>query len=80
MGPAVYVCKPPEQLRHLHRDRCRAPGVVAVGKKSLLWLPFFGLIFWLSGKRADRQIQTLPRHRHHRPGGGSHQASVAPSI
>ncbi len=25
------------------------PGVVAVGKKSLLWLPFFGLIFWLSG-------------------------------
>lgn len=25
------------------------PGVVSVGKKSLKWIPIFGLIYWLSG-------------------------------
>ena len=51
------------------------PGVVAVGKKSLLWLPFFGLIFWLSGNvlidRSNRSRaigtigQVVDRIKHH---------------
>lgn len=35
------------------------PGVVTVGKKSLIWIPLFGLIYWLSGNvlidRANRK-------------------------
>ena len=25
------------------------PGTVTVGKKSLIWIPFFGLLYWLTG-------------------------------
>lgn len=30
-------------------SRGAIPGVVTVGKKSLKWIPIFGLIYWLSG-------------------------------
>lgn len=30
-------------------SRSAMPGVVTVGKKSLKWIPIFGLIYWLSG-------------------------------
>ena len=30
-------------------SRGAMPGVVTVGKKSLKWIPIFGLIYWLSG-------------------------------
>jgi 1-acyl-sn-glycerol-3-phosphate acyltransferase len=74
VGPAVYVCNHQSNYDIFTVTGAVQPGVVAVGKKSLLWLPFFGLIFWLSGNvLIDRS--TAPRHRHHRPGGGSHQAS-----
>lgn len=41
------------------------PGVVTVGKKSLKWIPIFGLIYWLSGnimidrKNTSRARDTL---------------------
>ena len=41
------------------------PGVVTVGKKSLKWIPIFGLIYWLSGnimidrKNSDKARDTL---------------------
>lgn len=41
------------------------PGVVTVGKKSLKWIPIFGLIYWLSGnimidrKNTNRARDTL---------------------
>jgi len=46
---------------------CKAamPGVVTVGKKSLKWIPVFGLIYWLSGnimidrKNSGRARDTL---------------------
>ena len=47
--PGGLCLQPPEQLRHLHRDRCGAAWRGGRGQKSLLWLPLFGLIFWLSG-------------------------------
>lgn len=30
-------------------SRAARPGVVTIGKKSLKWIPVFGLIYWLSG-------------------------------
>lgn len=30
-------------------SRAAMPGVVTIGKKSLKWIPIFGLIYWLSG-------------------------------
>jgi 1-acyl-sn-glycerol-3-phosphate acyltransferase len=30
-------------------SRAALPGVVTIGKKSLKWIPIFGLIYWLSG-------------------------------
>ncbi|MFM4702932.1 1-acylglycerol-3-phosphate O-acyltransferase [Aeromonas bivalvium] len=49
VGPAVYVCNHQSNFDIFTVTGAVMPGVVAVGKKSLLWLPFFGLIFWLSG-------------------------------
>ena len=49
VGPAVYVCNHQSNYDIFTVTGAVQPGVVAVGKKSLLWLPFFGLIFWLSG-------------------------------
>ena len=49
LGPAVYVCNHQSNFDIFTVTGAVMPGVVAVGKKSLLWLPFFGLIFWLSG-------------------------------
>ncbi|WP_371194892.1 1-acylglycerol-3-phosphate O-acyltransferase [Glaciecola sp. SC05] len=30
-------------------SKAALPGVVTIGKKSLKWIPIFGLIYWLSG-------------------------------
>ena len=49
VGPAVYVCNHQSNFDIFTVTGAVQPGVVAVGKKSLLWLPLFGLIFWLSG-------------------------------
>jgi hypothetical protein len=60
VGPAVYVCNHQSNYDIFTVTGAVQPGVVAVGKKSLLWLPFFGLIFWLSGTAAKLQ-NLLPR-------------------
>ncbi|MGL5039481.1 MAG: 1-acylglycerol-3-phosphate O-acyltransferase, partial [Aeromonas sp.] len=49
VGPAVYVCNHQSNFDIFTVTGAVMPGVVAVGKKSLLWMPFFGVIFWLSG-------------------------------
>ncbi|MDO2949469.1 1-acylglycerol-3-phosphate O-acyltransferase [Aeromonas simiae] len=48
-GPAVYVCNHQSNFDIFTVTGAVLPGVVAVGKKSLAWIPFFGLLFWLSG-------------------------------
>jgi len=41
------------------------PGVVSLGKKSLIWVPFFGQLYWLSGnilidrKNKSKAIDTI---------------------
>ena len=74
-GPAVYVCNHQSNFDIFTVTGAVRPGVVAVGKKSLLWLPFFGLIFWLSGNvlidRSNRSRaigtigQVVDRIKHH---------------
>ncbi|ENY73760.1 1-acylglycerol-3-phosphate O-acyltransferase [Aeromonas diversa] len=49
IGPAVYVCNHQSNYDIFTVTGAVMPGVVAVGKKSLVWLPLFGLLFWLSG-------------------------------
>ncbi len=44
---------------------CRAalPGLVTVGKKSLIWIPIFGQIYWLSGNiMIDRKNSSRARN------------------
>ena len=75
VGPAVYVCNHQSNFDIFTVTGAVRPGVVAVGKKSLLWLPFFGLIFWLSGNvlidRSNRSRaigtigQVVDRIKHH---------------
>ena len=58
LGPAVYVANHQTNWDIMVMTGAVQPGVVAVGKKSLVWLPLFGPLFYLSGNilidRANR--------------------------
>jgi 1-acyl-sn-glycerol-3-phosphate acyltransferase len=49
LGPAVYVANHQTNWDIMVLTGAVQPGVVAVGKKSLVWLPLFGVLFYLSG-------------------------------
>lgn len=49
LGPAVYVANHQTNWDIMVMTGAVRPGVVAVGKKSLVWLPLFGQLFFLSG-------------------------------
>ncbi len=49
LEPAVYVANHQTNWDIMVLTGAVQPGVVAVGKKSLVWLPLFGLLFYLSG-------------------------------
>ncbi|MGL4751404.1 MAG: 1-acylglycerol-3-phosphate O-acyltransferase [Aeromonadaceae bacterium] len=49
LGPAVYVANHQTNWDIVVLTCAVQPGVVAVGKKSLVWLPLFGILFYLSG-------------------------------
>ena len=49
LGPAVYVANHQTNWDIVVLTGTVQPGVVAVGKKSLVWLPLFGILFYLSG-------------------------------
>ncbi|MGL5948210.1 MAG: 1-acylglycerol-3-phosphate O-acyltransferase [Aeromonas sp.] len=49
VGPAVYICNHQSNFDIFTVIGAVRPGVVAVGKKSLKWIPLFGQLFWLSG-------------------------------
>ena len=49
LGPAVYVANHQTNWDIIVLTGAVQPGVVAVGKKSLVWLPLFGILFYLSG-------------------------------
>lgn len=48
-GPYVYICNHQNNYDVFTACKAAQPGMVTVGKKSLLWIPIFGQIYWLSG-------------------------------
>lgn len=47
--PAVFVGNHQTNWDIVIMTEVIVPGVVCVGKKSLIWAPIFGILFWLSG-------------------------------
>ena len=62
---AVYVGNHQTNYDIMVMTGCVMPGVVAVGKKSLAWVPLFGQLFYLSGNilidraRRSRAVDTI---------------------
>ncbi|WP_409421966.1 1-acylglycerol-3-phosphate O-acyltransferase [Pseudaeromonas sp. ZJS20] len=49
LGPAIYAANHQTNWDIMVMTGVVRPGVVAVGKKSLLWIPLFGALFYLGG-------------------------------
>lgn len=49
VGPCIYIANHQSNYDLLSFAHVVQPRTVAVGKKSLLWVPFFGLMYWASG-------------------------------
>ncbi|GAA0858689.1 1-acylglycerol-3-phosphate O-acyltransferase [Aliiglaciecola litoralis] len=48
-GPYVFVANHQNSYDLITVCRAAMKGVVTVGKKSLVWIPVFGWLYWLSG-------------------------------
>lgn len=48
-GPAVYVANHQTNWDIIVETGAVMPGTVSVGKKSLFWIPLFGILYYLSG-------------------------------
>ena len=56
MKSAVYAGNHQSNWDIVALAPCVRPGVIAIGKKSLVWVPLFGLIYFLAGNvRLDRE-------------------------
>jgi len=57
--PSIYIGNHQNNYDLFTLANAVVPGVVTVGKKSLVWIPLFGIIYWLSGNvlidRANRK-------------------------
>ncbi len=49
LGPCVYVANHQDNLDLFVLGGMLPPRTVSVGKKSLRWIPVFGLMYWLAG-------------------------------
>ncbi len=47
--PYVFIANHQNSFDVITICKAALPGVVTIGKKSLIWIPVFGLIYWLSG-------------------------------
>ncbi|WP_024872449.1 1-acylglycerol-3-phosphate O-acyltransferase [Tolumonas lignilytica] len=58
LGSVVYAVNHQSNYDIFVTTGCNLPGVVSMGKKSLVWVPFFGILYYLSGNilvdRANR--------------------------
>ncbi|MCD8547077.1 MAG: 1-acylglycerol-3-phosphate O-acyltransferase [Aeromonadaceae bacterium] len=73
LGPAIYAANHQTNWDIMVMTGAVRPGVVAVGKKSLLWIPLFGALFYLGGnilidrgnrsKAIDTILQVVDRIR-----------------
>ena len=48
-GNAIYIANHQNNYDMITVAKIVQPTTVTVGKKSLLWIPFFGQLYWLSG-------------------------------
>lgn len=48
-GPYIFISNHQNSYDLISICRAVMPGTVSIGKKSLIWIPFFGQIYWLSG-------------------------------
>lgn len=48
-GPVVYVANHQNNYDMLTATAITQPNTVTIGKKSLVWIPLFGIIYWLTG-------------------------------
>ncbi|MDA8478450.1 1-acylglycerol-3-phosphate O-acyltransferase [Citrobacter sp. Awk 4] len=48
-GNAIYIANHQNNYDMVTAANIVQPPTVTVGKKSLLWIPFFGLLYWLTG-------------------------------
>lgn len=46
---AIYICNHQNNYDMITAASMVQPTTVTVGKRSLLWVPFFGLLYWLTG-------------------------------
>ncbi|MBA7804393.1 1-acylglycerol-3-phosphate O-acyltransferase [Citrobacter sp. C348] len=70
-GNAIYICNHQNNYDMVTAAKIVQPPTVTVGKKSLLWIPFFGLLYWLTGNllidrnnraKAHSTIATVVNH------------------
>lgn len=58
-GSAIYIGNHQNNYDMVTAANIVQPPTVTVGKKSLLWVPFFGLLYWLTGNLLiDRNNRT----------------------
>ncbi|MDU6435505.1 MAG: 1-acylglycerol-3-phosphate O-acyltransferase, partial [Pantoea sp.] len=58
-GNAIYIANHQNNFDMITAAKIVQPTTVTVGKKSLLWVPFFGLLYWLTGNLLiDRDNRT----------------------
>ena len=48
-GSVVYIANHQNNYDMVTTTALVQPGSVTIGKKSLVWVPFFGIIYWLTG-------------------------------
>ena len=48
-GSCVYIANHQNNYDMVTTTGSVQPGTVTIGKKSLVWIPFFGIIYWLTG-------------------------------
>lgn len=48
-GSAVHIANHQNNYDLVTTTGSVQPGTVTIGKKSLVWIPFFGIIYWLTG-------------------------------
>ncbi|PKH25355.1 1-acyl-sn-glycerol-3-phosphate acyltransferase [Enterobacterales bacterium CwR94] len=49
IGNAIYIANHQNNYDMITASNMVQPNTVTVGKKSLLWIPFFGQLYWLTG-------------------------------
>lgn len=58
-GNAIYIANHQNNYDMVTASNIVQPPTVTVGKKSLLWIPFFGQLYWLTGNLLiDRNNRT----------------------